>query len=360
MRFFVITALALGLAATCAAQTQPCSNPVITPGSGSLMATQGATFSQTFTANQSNVTWAGTATVSSNGTLTTTPIMPPDGLNYQISGNTVTISGTPQQAGGVTFLLTAVAMVGTSSCYTTNTYVLIVNPASTAALAITTASLPGGTAGVLYKQMIAATGGTPPYKWSVSSPPGATIDNSGNLSFTPSTAGTVTVTVVVADSAGNTATKTYGVVISPATPSQLTITSTSLPAGTVGQTYTATVTAAGGTPPYNWSAPSLAALGLTITGNANGTATISGVPTQPVTNQNVSVTVTDSNNSAAAKTFPLTINSGSTTPSQFSITTISPLPTGTVGESYTVPLFQSGGVGAVNWQVSGSLPPAWC
>src|SRR6202042_1601723 len=60
-------------------------------------------------------------------------------------------------------------------------------------LTISTASvLPGGTAGAAYSQTLAATGGVPPYIWSVSAgapPPGLSLSSAGVLSGTPSSGG---------------------------------------------------------------------------------------------------------------------------------------------------------------------------
>src|SRR4029434_1761146 len=87
---------------------------------------------------------------------------------------------------------------------------------------ITTSSLPGGRVGSSYAATIAATGGTPPYKWSVVSgsvPSGLSLSSSGDLSGTPQTAGTFTFTVQVADNRGNgnnprTASRTFSVSMS--------------------------------------------------------------------------------------------------------------------------------------------------
>ena len=63
------------------------------------------------------------------------------------------------------------------------------------------------------------------------------------------------------------------------TAAALTITTTSLLAGTVGRTYGATVQATGGTTPYTWSIASGALPpGLTL---GASTGTISGTPTKP-------------------------------------------------------------------------------
>ena len=71
-------------------------------------------------------------------------------------------------------------------------------------LQITTTSLPDATVGQPYSAQLAATGGTTPYKWKISSgtlPAGLTLSTSGLISGTPSsTATTSTFTVKVKDS----------------------------------------------------------------------------------------------------------------------------------------------------------------
>lgn len=71
----------------------------------------------------------------------------------------------------------------------------------TGTLAITTASLPSGPHGVAYTALVVATGGTPPYSFSATGlPSGLTMDASGNIVGTPTTAGTSSVVVSVTDS----------------------------------------------------------------------------------------------------------------------------------------------------------------
>lgn len=74
-------------------------------------------------------------------------------------------------------------------------------------LSITTSSLPGGKVDTTYAQTLTATGGTPPYTWSVPSstlPVGLSL--TGNtISGTPTSGGTFNFAVQVTDSAGNTA-----------------------------------------------------------------------------------------------------------------------------------------------------------
>jgi uncharacterized repeat protein (TIGR03803 family) len=73
-----------------------------------------------------------------------------------------------------------------------------------APLLITTTSLPAGTVNIPYSASLTATGGLPPYTWSVISgslPAGLTLNaNSGVISGTPTAAGTSNFTVQVTDS----------------------------------------------------------------------------------------------------------------------------------------------------------------
>jgi large repetitive protein len=77
---------------------------------------------------------------------------------------------------------------------------IVVKPAP---LVITTTSLPAAAGGQPYSATLAATGGTTPYTWSLSSgslPPGLTLNPStGVISGTPDVAGTYTFTVAVTD-----------------------------------------------------------------------------------------------------------------------------------------------------------------
>jgi hypothetical protein len=86
-------------------------------------------------------------------------------------------------------------------------------------LSVTTTSLPNGTQSVAYNQSLAATGGTAPYSWSLVSgtlPPGLALSSSGQISGTPTTAGTSNFTVQVTDSSSpaQTATQALSIAVS--------------------------------------------------------------------------------------------------------------------------------------------------
>lgn len=89
-------------------------------------------------------------------------------------------------------------------------------------LSISTTSLPDGTVGVAYSATLVATGGTPPYRWSLASgtlPAGLTLDaSSGQVSGTPTATGTSAFTVMVADTASQSATQAFQVAIGAPVP----------------------------------------------------------------------------------------------------------------------------------------------
>jgi hypothetical protein len=145
------------------------------------------------------------------------------------------------------------------------------------ALSITTTSLPGGSINVPYSNTLAATGGEPPYNWSVvggSLPPGLGLSSAGVISGTPTAGGMYSVTVQVGDTLANTASALLSITIQTG---QLVITTMMLPLGTVDVPYVAALGANGGTPPYTWSVIS-GTLPTNLTLDTN-TGVISGTPT---------------------------------------------------------------------------------
>lgn len=86
---------------------------------------------------------------------------------------------------------------------------------------ITTQSLPDALTGAPYSHMVAATGGTGPYSFAVTTgslPTGLLLASDGTISGTPTTAGSSTFTVEVTDSTSATATRTYTVNITDTAP----------------------------------------------------------------------------------------------------------------------------------------------
>jgi hypothetical protein len=187
---------------------------------------------------------------------------------------------------------------------------------ATALLAVTTASLPGGVIGAPYSQTLAATGGTPPYLWTVSAgrlPVGLTLNAAtGQITGTPTNPVSSLVTFKVTD-AGVPAQTTAVQLTFTILPNTLTITTSSLPKGQVGIAYSQTVATIGGTTPFTWEFAGGGALPPGLTLNTL-TGQISGTPTVAVTNYRLLLRVTDSTTptpQSAAASFTLTIAPGS-------------------------------------------------
>jgi len=133
---------------------------------------------------------------------------------------------------------------------------LTVNPAPVP-LSISTSSLPNGGVGAVWSVTLAASGGTAPYSWSVASgsslPAWLSLNAfTGQLSGTPTAAGTISFTIQVRDSSSTpqTATKSFSFNIVATT---LSISTTTLSTGQMNIPYSATLAATGGTAPYRWS-----------------------------------------------------------------------------------------------------------
>jgi hypothetical protein len=176
----------------------------------------------------------------------------PTGLTLESA--TGALSGTPSAAPG-TYPFTVEV---TDTALQTDTQALSIAVADP--LAITTTGLPAGTAGQAYAATMSATGGTTPYAWSLvggSLPPGLSLSSStGEITGTPSSAGTYSFTARADDSGdpGRSDAQALSIVVAPAT--VLTITTAGLPEGRVGAAYSAGLSASGGLPPYTWAVAS--------------------------------------------------------------------------------------------------------
>ncbi len=266
----------------------------------------------------------------------------PSGLTLSSAG---VLSGTPTTAGTYSFTVGVTDHAGTSA---SASFQLTISPGK---LAISTTSpLAAGQVNVVYSQTLAATGGTPPYTaWTVASgtlPPGLTVSSSGLLGGAPTTAGHYTFMVQVTDSASATASTAFQLTINNA-PLQI-ATPSPLPLGQVNASYSQTMTAIGGTPPYaKWSTTGGAVptgLALSAAGVLSGTPTNSGV-------YSFTAQVTDSASASASAAFQLSIAQGVLT-----IVSVSPLPGGKVNTSYSQALAATGGRPPYTWAANSGVP----
>jgi hypothetical protein len=216
-------------------------------------------------------------------------------------------------------------------------------------LEITTATLANGRVGTAYSASLAATGGIGARTWTLEAgalPDGLALSAAGTISGTPQTDGVALFTVRVTDAVNATATRALSIAVAPAPP-PLVISTTSLPGGTVGLAYSATLAAAGGSGARSWTLET-GALPVGLTLSPAGAITGTPISAGPFA---FTVRVTDAANDTATQVLSITVAAPSLV-----ITTTS-LPSGTVGAAYAAPLAATGGTGARTWTLAaGGLP----
>jgi hypothetical protein len=138
-----------------------------------------------------------------------------------------------------------------------------------------TVPLPNVTVGVPCTQTFTVTGGgLPPYVIAVTGlPPGLTYDHAGTVSGTPTQTGSWMIEVDISDSGDALTTFDYSLTVQGG----LTITPSTLPGGHVGQSYSAPITASGGTAPYTFGTTGTLPPGLSLA--VSGPAVLGGTPT---------------------------------------------------------------------------------
>jgi len=159
--------------------------------------------------------------LTSNGavdTFTITSGSLPPGLQmpatYGAAGTIV--GGTPTQQGTFTWTV-HVTPFGASTPSTNGTYRITVNPAPPLTITFPSSCCNAGTVGSSYLQNFFSSGGVSPFTWTVAAgklPPGVTLTGS-SLEGTPTAAGTFTFTIKVTDSAGDQASESGSITISP-------------------------------------------------------------------------------------------------------------------------------------------------
>jgi hypothetical protein len=237
----------------------------------------------------------------------------PAGLSLSASGSTVTVSGTPTEAGVFDLWLQATTSDGKSSFIYSRLGIVYANSGAGSALIIVTGSLPNFVVNVAYSQTLLGFGGTPAYTWSsnlsTAFPALATY-----ITLDPSTgilSGTVTdatlegqsasVTFTLTDSLGNAASKAFTLTVN----SSVIITTTAIPAIASGVAYSFALQASGGTPPYTWTTTAgtlPTSITLSSAGVLAGTTADSGYGSQSVTFQ-----ATDSASHTGIKTLTVTV-----------------------------------------------------
>jgi hypothetical protein len=188
---------------------------------------------------------------------------------------------------------------------------LVVGAISCPNITVSPASLPNGTNGLAYAQVIGTDGSAAlPYSFTVTSgglPAGLSLaTNNGALTGTPAAAGSTNFTVTATDTNGCTGTRSYSLVVIAPCPT-ITVSPVSLPNGTNGLAYAQVIGADGSAAlPYSFTVTSggLPA-GLSLATN-NGALT--GTPAA-AGSTNFTVTATDTNGCLGSRSYAITISS---------------------------------------------------
>lgn len=272
----------------------------------------------------------------------------PVGLVLNSASGAITGAPSNTYSGGYTILLRLTDANGAVTTASINNFV--VNPPMSISPSLSLLS--PATPGIVYQGMIALSGGTAPYIWSVQSgtlPAGLAIDqNSGIISGIPVTPGTSDFSVQATDATGATIIQSLHITV--ANPLNISSSAT-LPSVALQASYSQTLTATGGKAPYTWSVTNgILPVGLSL---APATGLISGVATAPG-KYDFDVQLADSGSRTITKTLSITV--GGT--GGVSVATTA-LPGGEVNIAYTYTLSGTGGTRPYTWSLvnNSSLPP---
>ncbi|WP_159065437.1 autotransporter domain-containing protein, partial [Xanthomonas citri] len=128
------------------------------------------------------------------------------------------LSGTPTVSGTFTFTLTVTDSTPSPAAQASRSYSLTINAAT---LVLAQPTLPAAVRGTAYNQVLTASGGIAPYRYSIASgalPAGLTLASDGTLSGTPTVQGTSSFTIAVADAGNASATQAYTFTVNDAAP----------------------------------------------------------------------------------------------------------------------------------------------
>ncbi len=212
-----------------------------------------------------------------SGTLPAGIVLSPDGG----------ISGTPMAASTARFLLIATDPLGNQAGQVCSLAV------TRGPLTVTGCPLPDAASGESYQASLNGLGGNAPYTYTTSGnlPAGIGVSSNGFVSGVSNAAGSYPFTVTVREASGQTFTQTCSLKVQP--PVLRIATSCPLPDARLGQNYSASIQAAGGTAPYRFDFYGFLPDGL----EAASDGSLTGIPTA-VSGQSFLVKATDARNQA--------------------------------------------------------------
>ena len=274
----------------------------------------------------------------------------PAGLSLEPAEGT--LSGTPSSAGRFPFTVRV-----TDSEQVTASQQFALNVARAAApptppVIRTPAVLPPATVGTEYSQALSASGGKPPYSWSLaggSLPAGLSLDGArGVISGTPTAPGDFKFRLQVTDSAQATTPQDFALRVGRLVPILTITTPSALPNAAAGVSYTQAVSASGGAPSYSWTVSEGALpAGLALD---SARAVISGTPAAEGVYQ-FTLRVSDTAQTTASKPITLRVERS------LRITSPPTLPGGSAGRAYSYELSAAGGRPPYQWSLTGGSPP---
>lgn len=258
------------------------------------------------------------------------------GLSLSTGG---VLLGTPSVSGSASFTVTAKDANGVTASGALNLSVFasLTGPGS----------LPDAYAAVAYSQVLSASGGKPPYAFTLGSgslPAGISLSTAGTLAGTTASSGSFPLDLVVSDSASPaqawSKSLTLAVVQEPRLPPL------SLADGYTGSSYSAALNGTGGKAPSSYALTQGALpAGLTLDGSSGD---LQGIPTA-VGAASFEVAFSDGNGLSAKRSYGLTTYQ----PPAITTSTLSP---GYVGQAYSQTLAAAGGKPPLSWSLPTGSP----
>ncbi|WP_425512717.1 putative Ig domain-containing protein [Xanthomonas arboricola] len=218
-----------------------------------------------------------------------------------VDAATGALSGTPTLSGTFNFTLTATDSTPSPAVQASQNYSVTI---AAATLVLAQPTLPPAVRGSAYNQVLTASGGVAPYRYSIASgtlPAGLTLANDGTLSGTPTTQGTSSFTIAVADAGNASATQAYSFTVSDAAPVAVGDVAATMSDAAVTVAVTANDTG-------NITAIAIAAAPTNGTAVVNGLELVYTPAAGFVGTDVVSYTVTGSGGTSAAATVTIAVN----------------------------------------------------